>query len=269
MTYRQGRESRNGFVGTVLLLLALSAGSSGAIDLETARLIDLTHPFDETTIYWPTARHFQLEVVAHGETPGGWWYAANNFCAAEHGGTHMDAPIHFAEGHWTADEVPLERLVGPAVVVDLRARVAGDRDAMLRVQDLETEESAHGRIPDAAVVLVRTGWSRYWPDPTSYLGTAVAGDTTHLHFPGVSGEAASWLVTQRRIRAVGIDTASIDRGQSRDFRAHRVFGGANVPIFENLAALDALPVRGATFVGLPMKIRGGSGGPLRAIAALP
>jgi kynurenine formamidase len=269
MTYRQGRESCNGRIGGVLLLLALSAGSSSALDLETARLVDLTHPFDETTIYWPTARHFQLEVVAHGETPGGWWYAANNFCAAEHGGTHMDAPIHFAEGHWTADEIPLERLIGPAVVVDLRARVAGDRDALLRVQDLEADEAANGRIPDAAIVLVRTGWSRYWPDPGSYLGTTVAGDTAHLHFPGVSGDAATWLVTRRRIRAVGIDTASIDRGQSHDFLAHRAFGAANVPIFENLAALDGMPARGATFVGLPMKIRGGSGGPLRAIAALP
>jgi kynurenine formamidase len=269
MRYRQQRESCNGWIGSVLLLLALSVGQCAATDLETARLIDLTHPFDETTIYWPTARHFQLEVVAHGETPGGWWYAANNFCAAEHGGTHMDAPIHFAEGHWTADEIPLERLVGPAVVIDLRARVATDRDALLRVQDLEADETRNGRIPDAAIVLVRTGWPRYWPDPATYLGTAVPGDTTHLHFPGVSGEAATWLVTRRRIHAVGIDTASIDRGQSRDFLAHRAFGSANVPIFENLAALDTLPARGAVFVGLPMKIRGGSGGPLRAMAVLP
>ncbi len=234
MTYRQRRESCNGSIAGLVLLLALTGGTGLAIDLDTARLIDLTHPFDETTIYWPTARHFQLEVVAHGETPGGWWYAANNFCAAEHGGTHMDAPVHFAEGHWTADEVPLDRLVGSAVVVDIGARVARDRDAMLRVQDLEADEARNGRIPDGSIVLVRTGWSRYWPDPATYLGTAVAGDTAHLYFPGVSGEAATWLVTRRRIRAVGIDTASIDRGQSHDFRAHRAFTSANVPIFENL-----------------------------------
>ena len=269
MTYRQRRESCNGGIARVVLLLALTAGTAGAIDLATARLVDLTHPFDETTIYWPTARHFQLEVVAHGETPGGWWYEANNFCAAEHGGTHMDAPAHFAEGHWSADQVPLDRLVGPAVVIDLGAQVARDRNAMLRVQDLEADEARNGRIPDGSIVLVRTGWSRYWPDPATYLGTAVPGDTAHLYFPGVSGEAATWLVTRRRIRAVGIDTASIDRGQSRDFRAHRAFTSANVPIFENLTALEMVPVRGATFIGLPMKIRGGSGGPLRAIAALP
>jgi len=161
MTYRQRRESCNGSVVGVVLLLALTAGTGRAIDLDSARLIDLTHPFDETTIYWPTARHFQLEVVAHGKTPGGWWYAANNFCAAEHGGTHMDAPVHFAEGHWTADEVPLDRLVGLAVVVDIGAQVARDRDAMLRVEDLEADEARNGRIPDGAVVLVRTGWSRY------------------------------------------------------------------------------------------------------------
>ena len=232
-------------------------------------MVDLTHPFDQQTIYWPTARSFTLSPVAHGVTPGGWWYAANDFCAAEHGGTHLDAPIHFAEGRWTADEVPLDRLVGPAVVVDIAAKAAGDPDALLTRRDVDAAERASGRIPDGAVVLVRTGWSQRWPYRKRYLGTDVPGDTAHLHFPGVDGDAAAWLTTARRIRAVGIDTASIDRGASTDFRAHRVFANANVPIFESLDALDALPARGATFIGLPMKIGGGSGGPLRAIALLP
>jgi kynurenine formamidase len=232
-------------------------------------MVDLTHPFDQQTIYWPTARPFTLSPVAHGVTPGGWWYAANDFCAAEHGGTHLDAPIHFAEGRWTADQIPLDRLVGPAVVVDIAAKAARDADALLTRADVEAAERTSGRIPDGAVVLVRTGWSQRWPDKKRYLGTDAPGDTAHLHFPGVDGEAAAWLTTARRIRAVGIDTASIDRGESTDFRAHRAFANANVPIFENLDALDALPARGATFVGLPMKIGGGSGGPLRAIALLP
>src|SRR5262250_2304611 len=253
-------------IGWVVCLAAgMMAANAGALEIDPAKVVDLTYSFGTETIYWPTARHFTLEVVNKGETPGHYWYEANNFCAAEHGGTHMDAPAHFAQGHWSTDEVPLDRLVGPAVVIDLGAQVARDRNAMLRVQDLEADEARNGRIPDGSIVLVRTGWSRYWPDPATYLGTAVPGDTAHLNFPGVSGEAATWLVTRRRIRAVGIDTASIDRGQSRDFLAHRAFGSANVPIFENLAALDMLPVRGATFIGLPMKIRGGSGGPLRAI----
>ncbi|HJQ83554.1 MAG TPA: cyclase family protein [Candidatus Binatia bacterium] len=251
----------------VLLLLGLVAAAPAA-DF-SGRLVDLTHPFDARTVYWPTAKPFTLAPVAHGRTPGGWWYAANDFCAAEHGGTHLDAPIHFGEGRWTADEIPLDRLIGPAVVVDIAAKAARDPDALLEPKDLAADEAAHGRIPDGAIVLVRTGWQARWPDRARYLGTAAAGDTEHLRFPGVGAAAAAWLTTARRLRAIGIDTASIDHGPSRDFRAHRVLANANVPIFENLAALDALPPRGVTFVGLPMKIAGGSGGPLRAVALLP
>ncbi len=250
------------------LLLALATGASAA-ELDPGRLVDLTHPFDARTIYWPTARAFTLTPVAHGVTPGGWWYAANDFCAAEHGGTHMDAPIHFGEGRWTADEVPLDRLVGPAVVVDLSAKAARDRDALLTVADLRAAEREQGSIPSGSVLLVRTGWDRFLDDRGRYLGTAVPGDTAHLRFPGVAGEAAAWLSTQRGLRAIGIDTASIDRGASTTFEAHRALANANVPIFENLTGLAALPARGAVFIGLPMKIGGGSGGPLRAVALLP
>ena len=254
----------------LLAILALGlATRAGALDLDAARLVDLTHPFDAGTVYWPTARSFALEPVAHGVTEGGYWYAANNFCAAEHGGTHMDAPIHFGEGRWTADQVPFDRLVGPAVVIDVTQKATRNADALLTKADVEAFERRTGRIPDATIVLVRTGWDRYWPDRAGYLGTAAPGDTAHLHFPGVDPTAATWLTTARRIRAIGIDTASIDSGPSHDFGAHRAFANANVPIFENLTALDQLPPTGAMFVGLPMKIGGGSGGPLRAVALLP
>jgi kynurenine formamidase len=257
----------------VLALLAVLVAQLVAIDARAAdlggRLVDLTHPFDAQTIYWPTARSFTLQPVAHGVTEGGWWYAANDFCAAEHGGTHLDAPIHFGEGRWTADEIPLDRLVGPAAIVDIAAKVARDPDALLTRADVEAAEREDGALPDGAIVLVRTGWARWWTDRARYLGTATPGDAAHLRFPGVDGDAAAWLTTARRIRAIGIDTASIDRGRSRDFRAHRALANANTPIFENLAGLDGLPRRGATFVGLPMKIGGGSGGPLRAIAIVP
>ena len=255
-------------IGRAVLVFCL-ATPAAALDLSGMRLVDLTHPFDSRTIYWPTARRFSLEPVAHGMTEGGYWYAANDFCAAEHGGTHLDAPIHFAKDRWTADEVPLDRLVGAAVVVDITEKANRDRDALLTRDDLRAFERRAGRIPDGAIVLVRSGWDRYWDDPARYLGTAVAGDTTHLHFPGVASDAAAWLTTSRRVHAIGIDTASIDHGPSRDFKAHRVLTNANVPIFENLAGLAALPPTGTVFIGLPMKIGGGSGGPLRAVAILP
>ena len=253
----------------LVLTLALLAVPAAALELDVARLVDLTHPFDATTIYWPTSRPFRLETVASGETPAGYWYSANDFCAAEHGGTHLDAPRHFAAGRWAADEIPLGRLVGQAVVVDISERTARDPDALLEPADLATFESRHGRIPDEAIVLIRTGWARHWTDRARYLGSTTPGDTAHLHFPGVGAEAASWLTTARRLRAIGIDTASIDHGPSRDFRAHRTLANANVPIFENLRGLDALPPKGAVFLGLPMKIGGGTGGPLRAVALLP
>jgi kynurenine formamidase len=240
------------------------------VDLMGDRLVDLSHSFNRRTIYWPTAKRFRLTQVAHGETEGGWHYAANDFEAAEHGGTHLDAPIHFARAGDTAEDVPLRRLVGPAVTVDVRARAAADRDHLVSVADLEAFEAASGRIPRGTIVLLRTGWSRLWPDARRYLGTAERGARAvpKLHFPGLSEEAARWLVAQRRVRAVGIDTASIDRGQSVAFEAHRVLAAAQVPVFENLDDLERLPAEGFHVIALPMKIEGGTGGPLRAMAVV-
>jgi kynurenine formamidase len=233
-------------------------------------LVDLSHPFNERTIYWPTAERFTLTEVAEGETEGGWYYAANNFAAAEHGGTHLDAPIHFARGGDKADEIPLRRLVGRAVVIDVSERAVDDRDYLVSRADLRGWERDNGRIPRRAIVLLRTGWDRYWPNAEQYLGTAERGEDAVplLHFPGLSREGARWLVNRRNVKAVGIDTASIDRWQSIDFQAHRVLGAADVPVFENVARLGRLPDRGFAVVALPMKIQGGSGGPLRIMAVL-
>jgi len=233
-------------------------------------LVDLSHPFNEQTIYWPTAERFQLTEVAEGETAGGWYYAANNYAAAEHGGTHLDSPIHFARGGDTSDQIPLRRLVGRAVTVDLSKRVGDNADYLISRADLRRWERQNGRIPRRTIVLLRTGWERFWPDAERYLGTAERGQQAvpQLHFPGLSQGGARWLVNRRGVKAVGIDTASIDYGQSPDFMAHRVLGAANVPVFENVARLGRLPSRGFAVVALPMKIEGGSGGPLRIMAVL-
>jgi kynurenine formamidase len=256
-------------IGTVVLLL-LGAGPVGAQG-PMGTPIDLSYPFNEETVYWPTASPFELTVEAAGQTEAGYWYAANSFRAAEHGGTHLDAPIHFAEGKRTAAEIPLDDLMGPAVVVDVSSAATDNADYLIDVKAFEAWETAHGALPERAIVLLMTGWGERWPDRASYLGTAEFGPEAvpDLHFPGLDPEAAAWLVGERRVRAVGIDTASIDRGQSTEFRAHRVLGKANVPIFENVANLDRLPSTGAWVVALPMPIDRGTGGPLRAVAFVP
>lgn len=254
---------------TASILALLCAGVARAAPIDESRVVDLTHPFDAAAVYWPTARPFTLDSVARGHTPAGYWYAANEFCAAEHGGTHVDAPVHFAEAGRDAAGIPLAQLMGPAVVVDVRARAGTDPDLQVGVADLEAFEAAHGRIPDGAIVLVRTGWGVRWNDRRRYIGDDTPGDASQLHFPGVGRAAAAWLTTERRIDAVGIDTASIDHGPSRTFPAHRVLAAAQVPVFENLAGLERLPATGAFVIALPMKIAGGTGGPLRAIAVLP
>ena len=238
-------------------------------DIDENKVIDLTYSFDEHTIFWPTVKPFQLEIVSAAKTSAGYWYAANNICLAEHGGTHMDAPIHFSAGKRAADEVPVQQLIGPAVVVDVRAQAEKNADYRLTVADLEAWEKTHGRIPQGALVLMFSGWGSRWPDKKRYLGTDQPGDVANLHFPGFSKEAAEFLISQREIDAIGVDTPSIDYGQSKDFIVHQVINGANKPALENVANLEKLPAKGATLIALPMKIAKGSGGPARIIALLP
>jgi kynurenine formamidase len=235
------------------------------------RWIDLTHDFSTNTIYWPTASGFELEVEFHGLTPKGYFYAANRYRASEHGGTHIDAPIHFARDHQTVDQLSIEQLTGVAVVVDVSAAALKNSDYQIAVADLKAWETKHRRIPNGAMLLLHTGYGRLWPDAKKYLGTDEKGPEAveKLHFPGLHPDTARWLVAERTIKAVGLDTASIDYGQSKLFETHRVLFEKNIPAFENVAALDQLPPTGAYVIALPMKIKGGSGGPLRIVAWAP
>jgi len=240
-----------------------------AIDLRNADVIDLTWPFDEKTLYWPTSpSSFELKQLAYGPTPGGWFYSSNAVCTPEHGGTHLDAPIHFAAGRRTADAIPLEQLLAPAVVIDVADRAAANADYRLTAEDVRAWESRHGAIEPGTIVLLRTGWGARWPDRKAYFGDDTPGATDNLHFPSYGEDAARLLVEERRIAALGVDTASIDYGQSKNFIVHQVANGANVPGFENVAHLDRLPPRGAFVIALPMKIAKGSGGPLRIVAVV-
>jgi kynurenine formamidase len=232
------------------------------------RWVDLSHDFSTNTLYWPTAQRFTLEVEFHAHTDKGYFYAANRYRASEHGGTHIDAPIHFAENRKTLDQLTIDQLTGAAVVVDVSAKALKDADYQITVADIKTWEQGHGRIPNGTILLFHTGYARHWPDARKYLGTDErgAGAVAKLHFPGLHPDAARWLVAERAPKAVGLDTASIDYGQSTLFESHRVLFEKNIPAFENVAALDQLPVTGAYIVALPMKIKDGSGGPLRIVA---
>ncbi|HEV8230873.1 MAG TPA: cyclase family protein [Thermoanaerobaculia bacterium] len=239
-------------------------------DLRTAKVVDLTHPFDSETIYWPTSpTKFELTTLTSGMTEGGWFYSSNSFCAPEHGGTHLDAPIHFGRGQRTADQIPARQLVAPAVVIDVSESAAADPDYRLALADVRAGEKKHGTIPGGAIVLLRTGWSKRWPNRKRYLGDDTPGDASNLHFPSYGAEAARFLVHERRVGALGVDTASIDPGPSKDFPVHRLSAQANVPGLENLDDLESVPERGAWVIALPMKIGGGSGGPLRIVALVP
>ena len=255
-------------------LAALTACSPGerpdAAEAE-GEWIDLTHALGPDTIFWPTADPYVHEKVFAGTTEAGYYYSTYNLALSEHGGTHLDAPVHFAEGRQGADKVPLDRLIGPAAVIDVTAAAEADADYRVTRKDVLDWEAANGPLPEGAIVLVRTGFAKRWPDAASYLGTVLKGDAgvAALHFPGLSEEAARLFAEERDIAAVGIDTASIDYGQSQDYIAHQVILGRDIPAFENVADLSALPATGATVVALPAKVKDGSGAPLRIVARLP
>ncbi|HLN59136.1 MAG TPA: cyclase family protein [Thermoanaerobaculia bacterium] len=260
---------------SLVVLAALVAATNtppGAprLDVAKATAVDLTHSFDEKTIYWPNSPStFKLSKLADGATEAGYYYRMNSFCAPEHGGTHLDAPSHFARDGWTADQIPLSKLVAPGVVLDVSKQASVDPDYRLTAADVRAFEKTHGAIPAGAIVLLRTGWGARWPDRKRYLGDDTPGETSHLHFPSYGKESAELLVRERRVAAIGLDTASIDYGPSKNFIVHQIANGANVPGLENLANLEQVPETGAWIIALPMKIAGGSGGPLRIVALVP
>ena len=264
-------------ISSLLTLVLIGCATSVVLRSQTrstgfpaGAIVDLSHPFDEKTVYWPTAESFHLEKDFEGTTEAGYYYSANRYAAAEHGGTHIDAPVHFAKGHNSVDVIPLEQLMGPAIVIDVSRQCAKDRDYLVSEADFTNWEQRNGRIEAGTIVLLRTGFGAFYPDRKKYLGTDERGAAAvaNLHFPGLHPNTARWLVRNRQIKAIGLDTASIDYGQSTLFESHRILFDKNIPAFENVANLDQLPVKGFSVIALPMKIKGGSGGPLRIIAIL-
>ena len=234
------------------------------------RMIDLSHAYGGNTLYWPTdTKGFALETLAEGMTDGGYFYAAKEFATAEHGGTHLDAPVHFAEGGDDVASIPLDRLILPGIVVDVSEQAAADADYLVTASDVLAWEERHGPVPAGSAVLIRTGWAARWPDALAYLGDDTPGDATNLHFPGVGEDAARLLIEERAIGLLGIDTVSIDYGQSTDFIVHQIGGAAGIPNLENVGDLSEVPETGFLLAALPMKIEGGTGAPVRIVALVP
>jgi kynurenine formamidase len=264
---------------SLLLSLALVSGFAAAAANAQRRtagfpagtIVDLSYAFDSRTVYWPTAETFHLEKDFEGTTEQGYFYSAYRYSAAEHGGTHIDAPVHFAKGHNTVDEIPLDQLMGPAIVLDVTKQCENNRDYLITETDFKNWEQRNGRIPPGTIVLLRTGFGKFYPDRKRYLGTDERGAAAvaNLHFPGLHPDAARWLTQNRKIKAIGLDTASIDYGQSTLFESHRTLFVHDIPALENVANLDKLPGKGFFVIAMPMKIRGGSGGPLRIAAIIP
>jgi len=255
-----------------LLLLAFIVPVMAQISttFPPGRILDLTHPFGATTVYWPTAEQFKLETDFEGVTDKGYFYSAYRYSAAEHGGTHIDSPVHFAKGHYSVDQIPLEQLMGAGIVIDVTKQCAANRDYLVSINDFQDWEKQNGQIKPGTIVLLRTGFGKFYPDRAKYLGTDERGEAAvaKLHFPGLDPAAARWLTQNRSIKAIGLDTASIDRGQSTLFESHRILFEKDIPALENVANLDQLPAKGFSVIALPMKIKGGSGGPLRIVALL-
>lgn len=241
-------------------------------DVREGSILDMTYHFGNDSVYWPTGKSFKSERVFWGINDAGWWYASNDYGANEHGGTHVDAPIHFAKNGRTIDQIPLDEWIGPAVKIDVTKQCEKNRDYRLTVDDIKHFEKKYGPIPGGAWVLMYTGiGTRYYPDKKKVLGTDKTGkEAVHvLSFPGFSVESAEFLVKERKIRGIGLDTPSIDYGKSKDFPVHRVICEADKLAIENIANLDNMPANRAFLYAIPIPIKNGTGAPARVFAILP
>jgi len=226
------------------------------------RVLDLAYAISDKLVPWPgDKKWFEAEVHARVDTHG---YFTRSFWMLEHYGTHLDAPVHFPPGKTPVDEIPPKQFFGMAAVFDVRAEAAADADYQLPPARMREWEERHGQIPAGAIALLRTGWSSRWPDVKSYRNQDEAG---YMHFPGFSPEAVELLI-ERKVNGIGCDTMSVDCGASQDYAVHHLALGAGLYHLENLADLSELPESGAFLVVAPIKLEGGSGGPVRVFALL-
>ena len=227
-------------------------------------VVDLTHAVNAKVPTYELAEKsaYQAKTVATIDKDK---YFARNISLPEHYGTHLDAPAHFARGLWTVDQIPVERLIAPLVVLDVTTKVKSNPDYQVSVEDIAKWEQTNGQIPPGVVVITRTGWESRWDSTKDYRNADAKGV---MHFPGYSADAAKFLVEGRNVLGLGIDTLSIDYGPSPDFPVHQYTLAHSLYHLENVANLDRVPQSGAIVVVAPMKLEGGSGAPVRILALL-
>jgi kynurenine formamidase len=226
------------------------------------QVIDLTYAINDKLVPWPgDKRFFEAKDNATVAKDG---VFTRSFWMLEHYGTHLDAPIHFPPGTTPVDKIPVKQFFGPAVVLDVQSESAKSADYLVDVAHVEAWESRHGKVPAGAIVLLRTGWASRWPDVKRYRNQDALGK---MHFPGFSVEAVK-LLLDRKVSGLGCDTLSVDYGASSDYPVHHLGLGAGLYNLENLADLRKLPETGAFLIVAPIKLEGGSGGPVRVFALL-
>ncbi|KAK6176197.1 hypothetical protein SNE40_014526 [Patella caerulea] len=251
--------------GVIVSWLLMVINLIKTIQGEQIRVVDLTFTLNTSTIYWPGNPGFNFTILYRGES-GSYWYESNYFSTAEHGGTHLDAPAHFHKGAWRTHEIPVERLIGSGVIIDVTSKATADHDYRVQISDLQTWESKYGNIPQGAIVLMNSGWWKKYPIKKELFSTLNTSNPEYFHFPAFHERTVEWLITNRNISIVGVDTPSVDYGQSKTFPVHQLLGKHNVPALENVGYLDSIPEKGATiFIGI-IKLFDGSGGPVRIIA---
>ncbi|CAH2040489.1 unnamed protein product, partial [Iphiclides podalirius] len=225
----------------------------------------LTYPFDNQTIYWPGGKDFEFTRKIENFNYDGSWYAANDFAASEHGGTHIDAPYHFFATGQHVGQIPLDKLIVPLIIADISSKVNDDPNFVLYKHHLDY--LLNDNMGKPCLIVFKFGWGKFAKDKKKYLGIKSDGQ---LNFPGLSAEVAEWITSSyKNVVGIGVDVASVDPGANNDFPVHKILTKAGLYMIENVHFEREIPDHGCTALALPMKIALGTGAPLRFVAVCP
>lgn len=231
------------------------------------RIVDLSHKQDGNSLTWPGNPSYNFTQLFRGFAElYGFWYENNHFAMPEHMGTHIDAPVHTVQGMWKTDQIPIEKLYGPGVIINVKEKVKSNPDYRVTVEDLMMWEKKFGEMPRHAIAIMNSGWSDKYPNKTQIYGSTQHTNISLFHFPSWHVDAVTWLINKRQINAVGVDTPSTDFGQASSYPCHLTLGKNNVVGIEYVANLDKVPENGSTIYVPVLKLFDGSGGPVRVFA---